>query len=185
MAVELKGERELNRKLKTLRESAAKRAVQRGLSKAAQYSLKGVKGTIPSKYKDVRKAVGWRALKRSQNANEPGAKVGAGVGKRGKKYYATTIADRSGRSGVGFSVANIHWWFAGTKKRSTGSTRTSHKAGQSARRLTGGAIRNTGRMPRMSRPIAEIVASHKSEVAKVIRIWTDVGIAKEVAKMKK
>ena len=161
------GERQLQANLGKLKKTAAKRAVQQGLSKAAQYSLKVVKGRVASRYKDVRKSLGWRALKRSQNKNEPGAKVGAAVGKRGAKYYRTTSRNRGGRPGVGFGEQNVHWWFMGTKYRDT-------KMGHW-----------TGIFPPQDEPIAETLRLQHQQIAKIIRIWTDVGIAKEVAKMKK
>ena len=173
----------LQRKLDMLSKTGAKRAVQRGLNKGAQIALKSVKKAIPSRLKDARKAVGWRALKRSQNKNEPGVKIGAAVGKRGKKYYSTAKQKRS-RPGVGIGLENIMWAYLGTERRSTGSTRVSHKPGRSERRLTGGAIRNTGKMPAIFDPVARTVGS-PATIRTAVAAGTALGIAKEVAKMKK
>ncbi len=163
MLAAIEGDKTLQRALNELRESAAKRAVQKGLTKAAQEGRKIVKAEIPSQYKTVRKATGWRALKRKHNNNEPGAKIGAGVGKRSK----TKLQERGKRRGVGISRANIHWWFMGTKTRTTKS----------------GA--NRGRMPPQSSPVAVILNRNAGRLASVIKANTWVGIQKEVAKLRK
>jgi len=163
MGAEIEGMDAIMRKIKVLRESAGKRALQRGLSNGAKEAAKLVKRQVPSRYKDVRKAIGWRALKRSRNKGEPGAKVGAAVGRR----RATTQRDRTGRRGVGISHRNIHWWFLGTKSRRTKNGRL------------------TGRMPPQMRGIDEIVRQGKYGIAKAIRTHTLIGFRKEIAKLQK
>ena len=164
MAASITGDKELQKALSELKISAAKRAVQKGLSKAAMEGRKIVKASVPSRYKTVRKAIGWRALKRKDNNNEPGSKVGAGVGKRSKKK--TSSKDRTGRAGVGIDVNNIHWWFMGTNSRQT-------KAGI-----------NRGGMPPQGEAISVTLSKNAGRLSSVIRTHTWVGIKKEVAKLK-
>ena len=159
------GDKKLDKALQTLKESAAKRAVQKGLTTAAQEGRKLVKAEVPSQYKTVRKSIGWRAIKRSRNKGEPGAKVGAGVGKKSKSK--TTQRDRGNRAGVGIDRANIHWWFMGTKGRSTRN----------------GA--NRGVMPAQMSPVAVILNRNKWALKTVIRKFTWQGFEKEAAKLKK
>lgn len=137
--------------------------MQAGLNKGAQRSVKVIKAEVPSRYKTVRKAIRWRALKRKQNRNQPGVKVGAGVGKRQK----TTFADRSGRRGVGISTNNIHWWFLGTEKRfrkdgkPTGEMKPQNDPIYQILRKDGGTIRRE--------ILKGAVTSFRKELGKLIR----------------
>ena len=165
MVAAITGDVALMKALKTLKESAAKRAMQRGLSKAAQEGRKLVKASVPSKYKEIRKAIGWRALKRAKNKNEPGAKVGAAVGKRGKKTKVSAKV-RNGRKGVGIARNNIHWWFLGTKRRTT-------KAGKA-----------TGRMPPQNDAVSVVLKKNSGRMNSIIKTYTWQGFQKEIAKIR-
>jgi hypothetical protein len=160
------GDRAIMRRLMALRTTAAKRAMQKGLNKGAQYGAKAVKKSVPSRYKDTRKAIGWRAIRRSQTGGEPASKVGAAVGKR-KKAQQARQSRRNG-SGVGISTQNIHWMFIGTTIR--------------AQKKTG---KNTGAMPsRLIPPVDETLQQHKFTLAGIIRKNTLIGIENEVRKLK-
>ena len=165
MVAAITGDAGLMRALKTLKDSAAKRAMQRGLNKGAQEGRKAVKASVPSRYKEIRKAIGWRAIKRSKNKNEPGAKIGAAVGKRGKSSK-TSAKIRTGRKGVGISKKNIHWWFLGTQQRTT-------KAGK-----------QTGRMPAQNDAVSVVLRKNGGRISQVIKTYTWQGFQKEVAKLR-
>ena len=166
MVAAITGDAALMKALRTLKESAAKRAMQRGLNKGAQEGRKVVKASVPSRYKDIRKAIGWRAIKRSKNKNEPGAKIGAAVGKRGKSTKVSAKI-RTGRKGVGIARNNIHWWFLGTKRRTT-------KAGK-----------RTGRMPSQNDAVSVVLTKNGGRISQIIKTYTWQGFQKEVAKIKR
>ncbi len=89
------------------------------------------------------------------------AKVGFGVGKkRGKTYPVNRKGNR--KSGVGIDGNNVHWWVAGTGRRSTG-------AGKGRKR--GGRQMYRGSMPAMQPGLATIAyAKSKGKVkAEMIR----------------
>lgn len=175
--------------MKQLRVSGAKRALSAGLVKAAQRGAKHIKASIPGKYKSVRKAIGWRSLKRKDNNGEPGVKIGAAVGKAASKA-AKTSKDRKGRSGVGIDARNVHWWFLGTDKRYTGTKRKRIGGrrgrggwkGVAVRSRTGKAVAYRGAMPPQARPVSVMLREVEGELQKIIRTWTWVGVKKEVAK---
>ena len=156
------GDKQLNKLLRTMRGTAARRATNLGMRKAGQQLAKDIKATIPSRYKSVRKAVGWRNLK-VREAPDGGAKVGGAVGKKKNK---TTQKDRKGRKGVGIDARNIHWWFMGTGQRKT-------KTG-----------RRTGAMPPQGEPISVLASRKNSQTMGILRTWVWTGIKKEIAKGK-
>lgn len=157
----LTGYRSLDRKLKHMRKSAAGRAVTAGLRKAGQDLTKKVKAEIPSRFKDARKGVGWRKVKKKVEI-----KVGARVGKRKN----LKVKDRTGRKGVGISAANLHWLFLGTKNRYTGKK--------------GGVKRYTGRMAAQVKPVNRIASQNAGTMRRLIKENTWKQIQKEVAKGK-
>ena len=156
------GDKKLDKLLRTMRVTAARRATNLGMKKAVQQLAKDIKSTIPSRYKGVRKAVGWRSMK-VEEAPGGGAKVGAAVGKKLKKITQT---DRTGRKGVGIDARNIHWWFMGTGQRKT-------KTG-----------RRTGSMPPQGEPISVLASQKNSQTMGILRTWVWTGIKKEIAKGK-
>ena len=139
MAVSIYGDKKLDRKLKELKTKAADRIAFAGVRKSVQVLAKFIKKDVPSRFKNARKGVGWRATKGRKaskyrkNDVAPQSKAGVGVGvnakKRGalKKDLAKT--KRTGKPGVGIGYNNFHWWVIGTNNRvtrtgrSTGSTR--------------------------------------------------------------
>ena len=76
---------------------------------------KQIKADLDPKVKRGRKAVKAR-FKKGKFRIE--AKVGFGVGPRNKKAYTQRARSKS-RPGVGIGPNNVHWWVAGTKKRTT------------------------------------------------------------------
>lgn len=160
-AVRITGDRKLDRTLRHMRTTAARRAVNLGTKKTAMAASKDVKAAIPSNNKGARKAIGWRSLKKRE-APGGGAKIGASVG-RGGKAKAT---DRSGRRGVGIHARNIHWWYLGTQARRT-------KSGKS-----------TGRMPAHEEDVGVVVRRNAGKSRQILRRWVWTGIKKEVQKGK-
>ena len=156
------GDKKLDKLLRRMRGTAARQATNLGMKKATQQLAKDIKSTIPSRYKGVRKAVGWRNMK-VREAPSGGAKVGAAVGKKENK---TTQKDRTGRKGVGIDARNIHWWFMGTRQRKT-------KTG-----------RRTGSMSPQGEPISVLASRKNSQTMGILRTWVWTGIKKEIAKGK-
>jgi hypothetical protein len=175
--------------LKLLTNSVPYRAMQPALNKAAQFGAKQVKASVPGRYKTVRKAIGWRAKKKRFNQGQPGAKIGAGVGRN----RATTQKERKGRPGVGIDAANVHWWFLGTNVRFTGTKRKrvggkrGRKGwkGKETRIDTGKPKANRGKMPAQSEPISVIVSRSAGGMKTIIRTWVAVGIKREAERAAK
>jgi hypothetical protein len=165
------------------------KAMQPAINKAAQYAAKQVKASVPGRYKSVRKAIGWRAKKKKFNRGEPGAKVGAGVG----RSRATTQKERKGRPGVGIDARNVHWWFLGTDTRYTGTKRKRVGGRRGRRGWKGKATRidtgkmkaNRGFMPAQSQPIDVIVSRAAGGMKTIIRTWVAVGIKREAERAAK
>lgn len=189
MATAVMGVPELDRVFRELKKSVGNRIAGPAIRRAASFGAKKVKAAIPSRYKGVRKATGWRSMKTKYNGGFVGAKVGAGVG---KKKATTTSKDRTGRKGVGFDARNIHWWFMGTAERETGTKRkrVGGKRGRGGwkgtqtRIATGGIRRRTGRMPPQTNPVQVILRANASGINEILRTWIDVGIKKEAARAK-
>lgn len=160
------GDKEIDAALQKLKVGAANRIARPALRKGARRLLKSVKAQIPRKYKDAKKAMGMAVnSKGGKSRRDPQAKVGAAVGKASRK----SPFSRAGKRGVGMSARNIHWFILGTAQRSTGSTRIRTKDGAGRRRLTGGRVRNTGRMPPQIAGVDTVYRSHKTEVSGVIK----------------
>lgn len=152
---------ELQRVFREFKRSAANRIAGPAVRKSASFAAKQVKAEIPSRYKAIRKAIGWRSIKTRFNAGAVGAKVGAAVGKAVPQPKA-----RTGRKGVGIGKRNIHWWFLGTAERR-------QKAG-----------RRTGRMPPQARPVLAIVFGHTSQINNIMRVEIAKGLRKEAARVR-
>ena len=121
-AWQLIGEKELQRTLKRMRTTASYRVVQAGGKKAVQLAAKAMRKKIPSRFKEARKGVGWRAAKTRSTSNSTfTAKAGVAVGKKKSTLRALgeTRASRRarGKSGVGIGPNNFHWWVTGTPHR--------------------------------------------------------------------
>ena len=195
-------QRAVNRLLVTAEGKTATKA----LAAVGKLGKNKVKSEIPGKYKSVRKAIGWRHVKRKYNSGQRAVKVGGGVGPnllrknitgRGRaltakqrdrqnvlrEKLATSVKNRkaSKRPGVGIDGNNINWWFLGTKQRFTGTK----KVGRSGKRVdTGKPKHNRGSMPEMGKPIMVTLASASGEIREVIRVHMKKGIAIEAAKNK-
>jgi hypothetical protein len=181
--------RELQRNIKRLQDALPKKIARKALAEVGKLGVKKVKGSIPGRYRGVRKAIKWRQMKLKFNRGQPSIKIGAGVGKARKGDATTQKNDRSNRPGVGFGPQNIHWWFLGTRKRTTGTKRK--RAGRQKKLFggtktryirvsTGNPKRNRGRMPAQERPIMVILASASGEIRSIIRRYVSMGIKQEL-----
>ncbi len=122
------GEKALARKIKHLGGKGAVNIAQAGIRGSVQELAKVIKRDVPSRFKQARKGVGWKATKghavskRRKNAVAAEAKAGVGVGMKKKKREALVKkhkASRAGRPGAGIGPGNFHWWVIGTKQRYT------------------------------------------------------------------
>ena len=146
MAASIYGDKRLDRKLKELGGKAAKRIAQAGVRKSVQVVAKAIKRDIPSRFKNARKGVGWRATmgraaSKYGGARAAVAKAGVGVGmKKAKreKLAAEHNASRNDMPGVGIGAGNFHWWVIGTKNR---RTRGGRRTGRMRARMPGMAQR--------------------------------------------
>lgn len=98
-----------------------KKVAKQGLTASQRVLVKGIKATIPSRYKEARRTVGnsFKRLKHGETAGQVSAKVGFGVGKKMPSREEAEGTRRSRRahkkSGVGISARNIHWLVLGTR----------------------------------------------------------------------
>jgi len=168
MSVEITGDRQLDRMLSQMRQTAARRAVTGGMAKAAQKLAKDLKKAIPSRMKEARKSAGWRRLK-TKEAPGGGAKVGWSVGLTAKKQAKQVLKERTGRKGVGLG-RGLQWVQKGTEGRTTGKK--------------GGPVRFTGRFPKSAPTAGELASRSKPEIRQILRVWVWKGIKKEIAKGK-
>jgi len=114
---------------------------------------KQMKKDTSKKVKEGRKGVRAR-FKHKINKNMIKALVGFGVGKRKKNEPKKVNRQGNKKGGVGISATNIHWWVAGTEKRTTGGTVLGKPVRQNAR-----AGHNTGTMPAMQLGLAAQAAT--------------------------
>lgn len=161
----------LDRKLKKLKMTAGRRVVSAGMRKQGQHLAKKIKAAIPSRYKMIRQAIGWRSLKLKDTGGEPGVKTGAAVGKQTaakKRKQIASDLDRvtTAKAGVGIGSRNIHWWFLGTKSRKT-------KKGA-----------NRGRMAPQVAPVKDFANREKASLMKIMKVEAKKQLAKELAKLK-
>ena len=163
------GDKELDRQLRD-KKRGVRKTVVKATRKAASQATKEIKSKISTR--SVKKAIGWRLVRKPKSAEEIDAKIGAAVGKKSKR--ATSVKERGGRPGVGIDRRNVHWWFLGTAERSTGSKRSGgHRGGNRRRVATGGRIRRTGKMPPQDRPIS--VLFNQGGALTVLRTFVDLG----------
>lgn len=160
------GAKQIDRVLSQMKRVGARTAVQKGMRKAGSNLAKRVKSQIPSRYKNVRKSIGWRALKVSE-APEGGVKIGAKVGIKKKKWKA---AKRSSRSGTGISPANVHWWFTGTDERFTGKR--------------GGPRRRAGRMNPQAEPVSQTAQRYSAVIRHDLQTHVWQGLLQQIRKGK-
>ena len=127
MAVSIYGDKRLDRKLKSLKTKAADRIAHAGVRKSVQVVAKAIKKAVPSRFKNARKGIGWKATKGHKaskyrkNTVKPQSKAGVGVGMKKAKRKQLLGEHRRSRSypqkGVGIGAGNFHWWVIGTKNR--------------------------------------------------------------------
>ena len=181
--------RQFQANVRRLQEALPKKIARKALAEVGKLGVKKIKGEIPGRYRGVRKAIKWRQKKLRYNKGQPSIKIGAGVGKTRAQGEATTQKNnREGRPGVGFDARNIHWWFLGTKQRTTGTKRKRIGGkrgrggwrGKEVRVDTGNPKRNRGRMPAQERPILVILASAKGEITSIVRRYISQGIKQEL-----
>ena len=181
--------REFQKNVRRLQEALPKKIARKALAEVGKFGVKKIKGQVPGRYRGIRKAIKWRQKKLKYNKGQPSIKIGAGVGKAKVQGEATTQKNnREGRPGVGFDARNIHWWFLGTKQRTTGTKRKRIGGkrgrggwrGKEVRVDTGNPKRNRGRMPAQERPILVILASAKGEITSIVRRYIWQGIKQEL-----
>ena len=122
--------RDVKRALRRLDDKSSMRLQEAGTRSFLRVIRKAVKQAIPARMKDARKGVGWRYTRKDKRTKQVFSKAGAAVGiKRAKRAALLEgLKSRDGKSGVGISVANLHWYLAGTGSRtrqSGGSTGSS------------------------------------------------------------
>lgn len=151
--------------LEQFRESMQKKIVRGGVNKALRILTKGIKAKVPSKFKGMKRVIGFRMAKKVL-----GGKVGAGVGVKKTKivaHQAKRAAKRTGRPGVGIGAENIHWFIMGTGNRVQKTTK-----------------RETGSMPpQVPDLIKQGVESRWNEALNVMAEHIRQQIPKEAAKM--
>lgn len=157
------GFEDLDRVFRELSKGMANRIARPELAKAGRLAVKKVKASIPSRYKEIKKAIKSRSIKTKYNGGFAGNKVGAGVSRKKE----TDKKNRDGRKGVGIGARNVHWWFVGTAERRT-------KAGK-----------RTGRMPKQAIGVSTVIAAARSEIAALLKTNIETGIEKEAARLAK
>lgn len=152
-ALVLAGEKALMRALKRLDEKGSKNIAFKGTRKQVQALAKQMKQDIPSRFKNARKGIGWRATKgraasKRNNKRAAVAKAGVKVGIKKAKIKALGEqhkASRGDRPGVGIGAANFQWWIRQTRSRRTNAGKYTGQmggylpgfAGKSAKRAAG------------------------------------------------
>lgn len=174
----------LQKGLEQLKESVQKRIARGALRKAMTVVSKAIRTRIPSPWKDVKKLIGTRMLKRAVGSEIAG-KVGVGVGKKSKR--AKKKKDRTGRPGVGVGPENVHWFILGTGKRFRGQRKIrNRKTGAvTGVRKTKGPVQYTGIMPsQLPRVVQDgFAASYAPALKKMIEATRE-GIDKERVKIR-
>lgn len=176
---------ELQQLFKELKRGLANKVARPAINKAASIAAKRVKASIPARFKDARKAIGWRSIKTKHNGGIVGAKIGGAVR---KQQSDGDIEKKRQKPGVGISARNVHWWFFGTDRRTTGwkKRRIRGPGGQKTYRLveTGNKVKNTGAMNPQIDPIDSLVQKHKGELVNVMRMKLQESLQREVQKHK-
>jgi len=163
------GDKQLQKTLKRMRETSARRVATAGSAEAAKVLTKAVKSKVPSRYKSIRKAIAWRRLKKRE-AVDGGAKIGAAVA-RGSKAYAR--GKSSSQKGIGIGANNIQWWFLG-----------SHKTPNRHTGKSGGAVIFTGKMPAQMAPVQSIANSKRGQMGQAFVRGATKRLEKEIQKGK-
>ena len=152
------------RKLETLSVKASGRVLATIIRAQLNVIGKQMKADLDSKVKEGRKSVRSR-FKNKAKKNFITAKVGFGVGKK-RKSGRTFKLKGNRREGQGIGAQNIHWWVAGTTKRTTGIGKGrkqvrvgTYRDGTANINYVNGAMMNRGRMPSFQPGLAKIAAT--------------------------
>lgn len=176
---------QLEKNIKRLQKEFPRKICRKALAELAKTSVKKIKATVPGRARGVRKSIKWRHKKARYTKAGPEVKVGGGVGKQKKTAgEATSQKNRNGRPGVGIDSRNVHWWFLGTQKRTTGKKR------KRAGRVNGKAIwdsvstgkpeKNRGKMPPQGKPIIVTIRGASGELLGIVRRHIAMGIKQEL-----
>jgi len=168
--VTITGDRTLDRKLKSIANKTAKKAMRAGVRAGLGVIVKAIKSEVPANMKDAKRAIGSRFGK-NKTSGVVEAKAGAGVGikfKKIRKQDSKQKEKRKGRPGVGVGARNIQWFILGTAARETGSKRVRTK-GSTEREKTGNPVHSTGTMEAQMPDIVK-AGTAKSESAAVEKI---------------
>lgn len=167
------------------RQSTQTKILRGAVSKAMRIIVKSIKGKIPPNFKDAKKAIGGRILKRVAGSKDVKAKFGAAVGKKQAKAKLAAQDrkhSRAGRPGVGIGPENIHWFILGTAKRKREYIRVTGR--RTFRQNTAEGF-STGSMPPQfgdavtQGVLSSLAASHRAMVDAV-----RVGIDREAKKLR-
>lgn len=156
----LTGLKEIDRKIKELKQGAANRVARAGLVKGMRVLVKVTKA-VAGNQKTVKAAIGGRVKQERSGVTK--VKVGAGVGKKPKKEKK----NRSKSKGTGISTNNVHWYVLGTKKR------RQEKTG-----------RETGAMPAHDL-VKRGFSAAESRVKEAVKEGAEAQLEKELAKLAK
>lgn len=115
---QIQGEKQMRKVMKTLGEKVQSKLLKASLRASGSVAAKEMKKLVPSRYKRVRKAVGW---KMTSKKGEGLLRVGSKVGK--KKTWIVSegraiTAERraAGKKGFGVSPATLHWAIMGNRQ---------------------------------------------------------------------
>ena len=170
MSAFVTGDKEIDRKLADLKQSAQNKVARPSLTKGARLSAKAMKAAVPANLKDAKKAIGFKV--KVKGSDQIIAKAGAAVGvkkSRLEKQLAKQKGKRAGHPGVGISAANIQWFIMGTADRMTGSVQRRNKLRGNYRKSTGNPVHSTGRMPPQMSPVKQGFRSSENAAMGAIR----------------
>jgi hypothetical protein len=180
----IQGATDVYKALEHMKASVSAKVQRPALTKAGRLGVKHVKATIPSRLKELRKAIGSRTLKMKNSGGIVTVKVGVAVGKRSAKAKVST-KDRTNRPGVGISKQNAHWFFLGTSHRWQGLRIRRSKSGSVKISRTGNALKYTGKMPAQVPAVEATLAAHASSLKALIEREMAANLAKEAAKARR
>ncbi len=177
--------------LDQFKESVQRKIARAALKQGMTVVNKAVKRGIPARWKDIKKLIGQRLLKRAAG-EEIAGKVGVAVGGAGRagsgkgdKFKAKKKKDRTGHAGVGVAAQNVHWFILGTAARMTKRSTMRHpQDGQYLRGKGTEGGHSTGTMPPQVPDIVRLgfERSYSAALAKIIEA-TRAGIVREAAKI--
>lgn len=157
MAIFLTGDKQLDKALAELKESAANKLLRPAVGKALRIIAKSIRQQVPAKYKDAKRAIGSKFGK-AKKKGQVIAKAGSGVGikfKKIAKQQEKRQFKKKKTGGVGISAANIHWFILGTTDRQTGYKSRRIKGGGREKKRTLNPVAYRGKMPPVLEGIVE------------------------------